>query len=220
MCFIIVVEMAYIYMDESWDLGFDKTRERTSNYFVITFLVKKDEKTPNVIMKKANNWMKHKKIKIKWWVYHAFSHLESTNQKVLSIAMNYDISIMTLILDKSKVYSHPSSEKHIFYNIIVNKLLDAVINKNLIPNGNEIIYFIASRRETSKTLNEQFVNYLQNRHKDQPNIQFEIKTPHQSKWLQLVDTMTYSIFQKYEYDNLNLYSIFDRKIIIEDWFYD
>jgi hypothetical protein len=95
--------------------------------------------------------------------------------------MNYDISIMTLILDKSKVYSHPSSEKHIFYNIIVNKLLDAVINKNLIPNGNEIIYFIASRRETSKTLNEQFVNYLQNRHKDQPNIQFEIKTPHQSK---------------------------------------
>jgi len=212
--------MAYIYMDESGDLGFDKTKKRTSDYFVITFLITKDEKTPNVIMKKATNWMKHKKIKLKWWVYHAFSHLESTNQKVLNIVMNYDISIMTLILDKSKVYSHSSSEKHVLYNIIVNKLLDAVINKNLIPNKDEVIHFVASRRETSKTLNEQFVNYLHNRHKDQPNIQFEIKIPIQSKWLQLVDIITYSIFQKYEHDNLNLYSLFDKKIMIEEWFYD
>ena len=52
-------------MDESGDLGFDKTKKRTSDYFVITFLITKDEKTPNVIMKKATNWMKHKKIKLK-----------------------------------------------------------------------------------------------------------------------------------------------------------
>jgi hypothetical protein len=88
---------------------------------------------------------------------------------------------MTLVLDKRKVYSHTNSEKHVLYNIIVNKLLDAVINKNLVSDKDEIIHFIASRRETSKTLNEQFVNYLKNKHKDQPNIIFEIKTPHQSK---------------------------------------
>ena len=68
--------MAYIYMDESGDLGFDITKSRTSKFFVITFLVTKDGKTTNIIMKKSFNWMKHKKIKIKWWVFHAFSHLD------------------------------------------------------------------------------------------------------------------------------------------------
>ncbi len=212
--------MAYIYMDESGDLGFDITKSRTSKFFVITFLVTKDEKTTNIIMKKSFNWMKHKKIKIKWWVFHAFSHLESTIQKVLSIATEYDISIMTLVLDKRKVYSHTNSEKHVLYNIIVNKLLDAVINKNLVSDKDEIIHFIASRRETSKTLNEQFVNYLKNKHKDQPNIIFEIKTPHQSKWLQLVDTISFSIYKKYENSNSNFYEIFEKKIKIEDGFFD
>lgn len=212
--------MAYIYMDESWDLWFDYSKWRTSKFFVISFLVVNDEKIPNIIMKKATNWMKHKNIKIKWGVYHAFSHLESTNEKLLSIAVDYDISIMTLILDKSKVYTHSSLEKHLFYNIIVNKLLDAVINKNLISNNSDIIHFIASRRETSKTLNEQFVNYLHNKHNDYPNISFGIKTPYQSKWLQLIDAICYSIYQKYENCNMNLYSVFDKKIKIENWFFD
>ena len=212
--------MAYIYMDESGDLGFDITKWRTSKFFVITFLITKDEKTPNIIMKKSFNWMKHKKIKIKWWVFHAFSHLESTIQKVLNIAIEYDISIMALVLDKRKVYSYTNSEKHVLYNIIVNKLLDAVINKNLVSDKDEIIHFIASRRETSKTLNEQFVNYLKNKHKDQPNIIFEIKTPHQSKGLQLVDTISFSIYKKYENNNSDFYVIFEKKIKIEDGFFD
>ena len=127
---------------------------------------------------------------------------------------------MTLVLDKRKVYSHTNSEKHVLYNIIVNKLLDAVINKNLVSDKDEIIHFIASRRETSKTLNEQFVNYLKNKHKDQPNIIFEIKTPHQSKWLQLVDTISFSIYKKYENSNSNFYEIFEKKIKIEDGFFD
>jgi hypothetical protein len=88
---------------------------------------------------------------------------------------------MSLVLDKNKIYSLHTFEKHILYNIIVNKLLDAVINKNLVENNRDIIHFIASRRETSKTLNEQFINYLKNRHIDQPNIIFEIQTLHQSK---------------------------------------
>ena len=212
--------MAYIYMDESGDLGFDITKSRTSKFFVITFLITKDEKTPNIIMKKSFNWMKHKKIKIKWWVFHAFSHLESTIQKVLNIAIEYDIFIMALVLDKRKVYSYTNSEKHVLYNIIVNKLLDAVINKNLVSDKDEIIHFIASRRETSKTLNEQFVNYLKNKHKDQPNIIFEIKTPHQSKGLQLVDTISFSIYKKYENNNSDFYVIFEKKIKIEDGFFD
>jgi len=212
--------MAYIYMDESWDLGFDFGKNRTSKYFVITFLISKNEKIPDLIMKKAFNWIKHKKVKMKWWVFHAFSHQDTTIQKVLNIATEYDINIMTLVLNKEKIYSLHSFEKHILYNIIVNKLLDAVINKNILFDKNDLIYFIASRRETSKTLNEQFINYLKNKHNNQPNIHFEIKTPYQSKWLQLVDTISFSIYQKYEHNNEIFYSIIKNKIKIEDRFFE
>lgn len=153
-------------------------------------------------------------------MFHAFSHLETTIQKVLNFAVNYDISIMSLVLDKRKIYSLHTFEKHILYNIIVNKLLDAVINKNLLNDRYDIIHFIASRRETSKTLNEQFINYLKNRHTDQPNIHFEIQTPYQSKGLQLVDTISFSLYQKYEHNNENFYSIFEKKIKIEDEFFN
>jgi hypothetical protein len=57
--------MAYIYMDESGDLGFDMTKSRTSRFFVITFLITKDEKTPNIIIKKFFQWLKGRNIKIK-----------------------------------------------------------------------------------------------------------------------------------------------------------
>ena len=212
--------MAYIYMDESGDLWFNRTKSRTSRFFIITFLIVKDDKIPNLVMKKAFNWMKHKNIKLKSWVFHAFSHLDSTIKKVLNIAIDYDISIMSLVLDKNKIYSLHTFEKHILYNIIVNKLLDAVINKNLLDSDHDIIHFSASRRETSKTLNEQFINYLKNRHIGQPNILFEIQTPHQSKWLQLVDTISFSMYQKYEHCNDDFYKIFAKKIRIEDEFFN
>jgi hypothetical protein len=57
--------MAYIYMDESGDLGFNRSKNRTSRFFIITFLIVKDDKIPNLVMKKAFNWMKHKNIKLK-----------------------------------------------------------------------------------------------------------------------------------------------------------
>ncbi|MBQ5945564.1 DUF3800 domain-containing protein [bacterium] len=52
-------------MDESGDLGFNMTKSRTSKFFVITFLVTKDEKIPNLIIKKFFQWLKHFLIKKK-----------------------------------------------------------------------------------------------------------------------------------------------------------
>jgi len=36
--------MAYIFMDESGDLGFDFKKKKTSRYFVVTFLMIDDPK--------------------------------------------------------------------------------------------------------------------------------------------------------------------------------
>ena len=205
--------MAYIYMDESWDLWFDKTKERTSNYFVITFLITKDDKTPNTIVKKFFKWLKWKNIKIKSWIFHAYKESPENIIKFLNMTTKKDVKIMTLILNKKKIYTAIKDQKHLLYNWAVNVLIDSVITKNLLPNDEKIV-FVASRRETSKTLNENFINYLQTKHKDWPNIEFQIKSP-EEKWLQIVDSCCFAVFQKYEHEINPYYRIIEKKIIEE-----
>lgn len=205
--------MAYIYIDESWDLGFDFGKNRTSKYFVITFLFSKNKEITDNTIKKFFQWLKWKKIKIKSWIFHSFKESPQTISKLLKLLSEKDIKIMSLILDKQKSYLYLHESKHFIYNRVVNILIDMIISNKLLPN-NEKIIFIASRRETSKTLNENFLSYLEHKHIDRPNIEFHIETP-QEKWLQLADCVCYSIYQKYEHNNKIYYDIINSKIIVE-----
>ncbi len=121
---------------------------------------------------------------------------------------------MALILNKEKVYTRLQNEKHILYNWVVNLLIDVLITKNILPQE-EKIFFIASRRETNKTLNENFLSYLKSQNKDKLDIEFVIKTAYQEKGLQVVDVLSYAIYQKYEHGNDELYSMIENLIIEE-----
>lgn len=204
--------MSYIFMDESWDLWFDK--KWSSKYFIITFLFQKQEKTSELIMKKLFHRLKGKKVKIRWWVFHCCKEDRVNIIKALRLIEEKDLSCMTLILNKDRVYTKLQNQKHILYNWVVNILIDTIINKNIIPK-NDKITFVASRRETSKTLNENFLSYLKSKHKDQPNINFEIRTPYQEKWLQVADILSYAVYQKYERNDNELYDIIE-KLILEE----
>jgi len=121
---------------------------------------------------------------------------------------------MALILNKEKVYTRLQTEKHILYNWVVNLLIDVLITKNILPQE-EKIFFIASRRETNKTLNENFLSYLESQNKDKLDIEFVIKTPGQEKGLQVVDIVSYVIYQKYENGNDERYGMIEELIIEE-----
>ena len=82
-------------------------------------------------------------------------------------------------------------------------------------NNSEWIHFIASRRETNKTLNERFINFLENNHK-WDNISFEIWLPTKEKGLQVADMTSYAISKKYELNNEKMYNIIKDKILIEE----
>ena len=126
---------------------------------------------------------------------------------------------MALILNKEKVYTRLQTEKHILYNWVVNLLIDVLITKNILPQE-EKIFFIASRRETNKTLNENFLSYLKSQNKDKLDIEFIIETPYQKKGLQVVDVLSYAIYQKYENGNDELYSMIEKLIIEEKFLFE
>jgi hypothetical protein len=204
--------MSYIYMDESGDLGFND-KEWASKYFIITFLISKNEKDPEIVMKNVRKWFLWKKVKIKWTFFHSNKESKQAVKRALDLASRRDFRIVAAIIDKSRIF-WKSFDTHIVYNSIVIKLLEQC-EKRWYLNSNDYYYFIASRKETNKVLNETFKKDLKHAISDLIKMEISVVLPWMSKWLELVDSVSFAVYQKYEYWDLELYSIIKNKIILE-----
>jgi hypothetical protein len=208
--------MAYIFLDESGDLGFDFTKSKTSKFFVITCLFTENKRPIEKIVRKTHSELK-KKYKRRMGILHAVKEKPVTRQRLLKRLSEKDCAIMTIYLNKKRVYTRLQNEKAVLYNYVANILLDRIYTKKIIP-LEKTIELIASRRETNKFLNENFKNYLnvqvKNKHKSILNI--KIKSPAEEKSLQTVDFVCWAIFRKYEYGDDTYYNLIKNKIIEEN----
>jgi len=212
--------MPHIFLDESGDLGFDFNKKRTSKYFIITFLLVNKKRPIEKVIRNLHQGLR-KKYKMRDGVLHAYREEPITCTRFYRQIITKDCKVMTVYLNKKRVYTKLQNEKAVLYNYVVNILLDRVCFRKLIDKNKKII-FIASRRETSKFLNLNFINYLKeeslNNHK--LDIEIKIKTPFEEKGLQAVDFLSWAIFRKHEhgddsyYNNSYYNSI--REIIIEE----
>ncbi|MEW5758984.1 MAG: DUF3800 domain-containing protein [Candidatus Omnitrophota bacterium] len=206
----------YIYLDESGDLGFDFSKKKTTKFFVITFLFTRNKRQIEKCVRLAHRILrnKHKNVNS---VLHATEEEPITRQRLLKKIASKDCDLMTIYLNKKRVYIKLQNEKSVLYNYVTNILLDRIITKKLIP-LNETIHLIASKRETNKFLNENFSSYLKNQigntHKLKLNI--EIKNPAEEKSLQAVDFVSWAIFRKLEYGDDSYYNMIKHKLIEEN----
>lgn len=208
--------MAYIFLDESGDLGFDFQKKGTSTFFVVTLLFVEQTKKPiEKLVKKTHAELK-KKIKRRVSVLHAVNEKPITRQRLLKRLIENDCLIMAIYLNKKKVFTKLQDEKQVLYNYVTNILLDRVYTRKVVPIDKEI-ELIASRRETNKFLNENFRDYLKrqvkNNHKG--TMKVSIRTPHEEKCLQAVDFISWAIFRKLEKGDDAYYNIIKGKIIEE-----
>ena len=121
---------------------------------------------------------------------------------------------MNLSINKENFNVNSDIDKHELYNKAVDELVNFVMSSNYL-NNNEEIHFIASRRETNKTLNKKFITFLENNHK-WDKISFEIWLPKIEKGLQVVDIASYAISKKYELNDHIMYNIIQDKILVEE----
>ncbi|MCG2790538.1 MAG: hypothetical protein L6305_02165, partial [Actinomycetia bacterium] len=119
--------------------------------------------------------------------------------------------------NKRKVYTRLQDEKQVLYNYVTNILLDRIYSKRLVAGKNKVT-IVASKRETSKYLNENFKTYLNNQAKNHHKVEIEavIKTPFEEKSLQIVDFVSWAIFRKYEYGDESYYNVIRSKIVEEN----
>jgi len=208
--------MATIYLDESGDLGFSKTK-RVSKYFIVTILFTEEEKRIEKLVKLTHANLRKKVKRLSGGVLHAVKESPKTRKKLLSKLVTLKLRVMVICLNKSKVYTKLQNEKHVLYNFVTNILLDRIFSKKIVDSNT--ITIIASKRETNRFLNQNFESYLKtqvtSKHKVKINI--EVKTPGQVKQLQAVDFISWSIFRKYERGDSKYYDII-KKVIVEESF--
>ncbi len=208
--------MAFIFLDESGDLGFDFKKRKTSKYFLITCLFTEKKEPIEKIVKKTHGELR-KKYKKKGGVLHAVKEQPVTRQRLLKRLSKEGSNITTIYLDKKKVFTHLKSEKATLYNYVANILLDRIYTRKLISTKNDI-FLVAAKRETNKFLNENFKSYLNRQIKNRHQLELAvlIKEPSQEKALQAVDFASWSIFRKYEHGDESYYNIIENNIIEEN----
>ena len=208
--------MAYIFMDESGDLGFDKRKIRCSKNFLITFFFCDNPSPFEKIVKKTFLSMPSDKQKNHSGTLHACHEHPKTKIKLFNLLREKkDFSVMVIRLNKSKVYTDLQNEKNILYNYVTNILLDRIIHKKLC-NTKEPIYFIVSQKDTNKYLNKVFTDYITKKVKNKLDLKLEIKSSSRHKCLQIVDFLSWGIFQKYEHNDESYYEMI-KKFIVEDY---
>ena len=208
--------MAYIFLDESGDLGFDFSKKGTSKFFIVTLLFIENSKGPiEKIVKKTHSELADK-FKRRIGVLHSVNERPITRQRLLRRVSEKDCTIMTIYLNKQKVFTRLQDEKQVLYNYVTNILLDRIFIKRIVS-PEKPIEFIASRRETNKFLNENFRDYLMRQVKNNHKgiIKISVKTPAEEKCLQAVDFLSWSFFRKYEKGDDSYYNIFKNKIVEE-----
>lgn len=209
--------MGFIYMDESGDLGFDFSKSKTTKNFVIAFLFTNNHRSLDKIVSKTFQAMPKSKMRNHCGTLHCAKEHPKTKIKLLSLlGQKQDVSILIIRLNKQKVYTKLQDEKNALYNYVVNVLLDRVFSKKLLPL--ESIQFVASKKDTNKFLNNNFIDYIHNglKIKHKANIMPVIKTPAQIKPLQIVDFIAWSVFQKYENNDESYFNLI-KHLIIEDY---
>lgn len=212
--------MAYIFLDESGDLGFNFDNKGTTKNFVITCLFVKDKKRIEKIIKRTHSELK-KKTKRRIGMLHCYREKPATRKRLLKRVSKENCKIMIIRLNKKKVFTKIKKEKPVLYNNVTNTLLSKIYFKRLLNKG-EKLYFIASKRETSKFLNQNFKKYITDNIKKSHGIDIEvlIKTPSEEKSLQAVDFVSWSVFRKYEHSDSSYYEIIKNKINLETTLFD
>ena len=207
--------MSYIFMDESGDLGFNFDKRGTTSYFLITFLFSRSKRPIEKCVKKVHLGLRKKYKKI--GVLHAYIEEPVTKRRLLSLLAEKDCKIMTILLNKKKVYTKLQDEKPVLYNYVTNILLDRIFTKKLIQ-SDDSIKIIASRKETNKFLNENFKSYLHSQlaANYKVKVSISVKTPAEQKALQAVDFVSWAIFRKYEYKDDTYYNLIRGKIVEEN----
>lgn len=203
--------MAYIFLDESGDLGF---KSKSSKWFVFTAICTKSYRKIEKVLKKIRRGLKRKQRKVK--ELHAYHSDAKTRKRLLKkLTELQDLKIYCVVLDKKKIPTILRDQKNYIYNYAANRLLDQLSGKK--ADTRELLKVFIDQKDTNKNSKNNLEVFLKSGFRRDRDIEVEIKikTSHSEKCLQAVDFVSWAIFRKYELNDSEYYEIIKDRIIGE-----
>jgi uncharacterized membrane protein len=208
--------MVYLYQDESGDMGFDFTKSGTSKYFSIALLILTERRPVSSLVKKVFTSLPSAMKRNNNGVLHAYYEKPATISRLLRGLAEKEIKIASIRLDKRKILL--SGTPHELYANIVVTLINRLYMDGIIS-GTEELALIASRMNTSKTLNMSFSENVVN-HTHGTKFNLQIVKPNEDKCLQAVDFISWALWQNYEKGDDTYAKLISKKIVREYVMYE
>ena len=208
--------MVYIYQDESGDLGFDFNKAGTSNHFSIAFIITNQPRPISSLVGKVFATLPRAIKRKSSGVLHAYYEKAVTITRLLRGLASKDVKIASIRLDKRKVLI--TGNPHELYANIVVTLVNRLFKDGIIS-GSEDIALLASRMNTSKSLNASFSERVAGRMQGL-NFSVNIVKPNDDKCLQAADFVSWALWQKYEKGDDSFASLLADKIVREYVMYE
>jgi len=209
--------MAYIFLDESGDLGF---KPASSKWFLFTIVLTNNHRRIEKVVRKVKEGMRKSKRK-RVHELHAYDSTQAVKLKMLRLlAKEKDLKILSIILNKKKVHVDFENQKNYLYNYTANVLLELLHSKKIIDIDEPIFLYI-DQKDTNKNIRDNFEKYLKDNFVKKGNgkVVIKIKPSHSERCLQAVDFASWAIFRKYEKGEYEYYEIIKDKIIEENVIY-
>lgn len=204
--------MARIFLDESGDLGFG---DRSSRWFVLTMVLTGNHRPIEKCVRKVHRGLRKKYKRVS--ELHAYHADAATRKKMLQyLAGVEDLQIMSIVLNKRKVYVDLQNQKSYLYNYTANILLDRLHHKGTLRADEKISIYI-DQRETNRFLKKNFEDYLRaSLAQWHDHYEITITPSHTEKCLQAVDFISWAVYRKYELGDYEYYELIKSKIIGEN----
>ena len=201
--FNLVLDMSYIYIDESGDLG---TKKGSSKYFIIAAIKVENSKRLDKIIKKTRRDFKKELL--------TSNEIKGGNLpydlkiKILKKLKNIDYEVFIIVFDKVNRYKIGYGDNKKAYDILASRLA------KLIKIDKPTFIFIDKSKNKQKEIddfNEIFLNNLNNIQK-QP-ITIEHADSMHYKGLQMADLISWSTFQNFENENPEFIDMVKNKVV-------
>lgn len=213
--------MWHLYLDESGDLGFDFVNKKPSKFFTVCIFAVSSDKANKEILKEAKLTLR-RKINNKRKKHISELKGTKTTQEIKEYFYNrvkgIHFGIYAITLNKRKVYEKLTNDKTRVYNYIARQVLDRIPFEQ---NSGEMVSLILDR-SMSKPEIQEFNSYIRKQLEGRipPSVPLNIlhELSHENYGLQIVDLFSWGIFQKYERQRSDWYSVFCEKVRYDEQF--
>ena len=206
-----------IYLDESGDLGFNFSKQKTTKKFIITLLVCDDQDVNKQFKKAVRRTLR--KLNRKKSKTRKIEELKGTNttlkvKKYFYRQLNNgNWHIYTLALNKERVWPELQTKKAKprLYNYIARHLIEKLSLRTTFTNV-KLAVDRSKNREEIRDFNQYVQNQIEALLPLNTDFSIEHLTSNESAGLQAVDLFCWGIFRKYELGDYNWYKVFRSNI--------